>query len=39
MDVALLDCRFPEAPCRVYKKGGAAQADSYLCARQKTLSF
>jgi hypothetical protein len=26
MDVALLDCGFPEAPCPVYKKGGVAQA-------------
>jgi hypothetical protein len=39
MDVALLDCGFPEAPRRVYEKGGAAQADSYLCVRRKTLSF
>jgi hypothetical protein len=39
MDVALLDCGFPEAPHRVYKKGGAARADSYFCVRRKTLSF
>jgi hypothetical protein len=25
--MALLDCGFPEATCRVYKKGGAARAD------------
>jgi hypothetical protein len=30
MDVALLDCGFPEAPCHVYKKGSAARAISYL---------
>jgi hypothetical protein len=39
MDVALLDCGFPEAPRRVYKKGGAARAVSYLCVRRKTLNF
>jgi hypothetical protein len=39
MDVALLDYGFPEAPRRVYKKGGAARDDSYLCVRRKTLSF
>jgi hypothetical protein len=39
MDVALLDCGFLEAPRRVYKKDGAARADSYLCACRKTLSF
>jgi hypothetical protein len=39
MDVALLDCGFPEASRRVYKKGGAARADSYLCVHRKTLSF
>jgi hypothetical protein len=39
MDVALLDCVFPEAPCPVYKKGDAARAVAYLCVRQKTLNF
>jgi hypothetical protein len=39
MDVALLDCGFPKAPHRVYKKGGAAQAVIYLCVRRKTLNF
>jgi hypothetical protein len=39
MDVALLDYGFPEAPRRVYKKGGAARAVSYLCMHRRTLSF
>jgi hypothetical protein len=39
MDVALLDCGFPEASCRVYKKGGTTREVSYLCVRRKTLSF
>jgi hypothetical protein len=39
MDVALLDCGFPEASRRVYKKGGAASADSHLCVHRKTLNF
>jgi hypothetical protein len=38
MDVALLDCGFPEASHRMYKKGVAAQADSHLCVRRKTLN-
>jgi hypothetical protein len=39
MDVALLDCGLPEAPCPVYKRGGAAWAVAYLYVRQKTLNF
>jgi hypothetical protein len=39
MDVALLDCGFPEALRPMYKKGGAARAVSYLCVHQKTLNF
>jgi hypothetical protein len=37
--VALLDCGFPEASRRVYKKGGTARADSHPCVRWKTLVF
>jgi hypothetical protein len=39
MDVALLDCGFPEAPHRVYKMGGVARAVSYPFVLRKTLNF
>jgi hypothetical protein len=39
MDMALLDCVFPEAPRPVYKKVAAARAVSYPCVRRKTLTF
>jgi hypothetical protein len=39
MDVALLDCVFPEVPRPVYKKAGTTRAVSYPCVRRKTLTF
>jgi hypothetical protein len=39
MDVALLDCMFPEVPRHVYKKAGAARAVSYPCVRRETLTL
>jgi hypothetical protein len=39
MDVLLLDCVFPEAPCPVYKRAGAVGTVSYPCVRCENPNF
>jgi hypothetical protein len=40
MDVALLDCTFPEAPrCVLSIKGSTTGTVAYPCMRRKTLAF